>query len=248
MTISSMMAREKYSKDEDLDAIYASNVMKKGAFKLDKHDKAGQDEEAAVDMKMYQSKPMDMEAAARQALQASQRLSRASANCSQCHPVLVVSSALHVVLCLVPAPFALHPLHCQLIPIEHVSNSLQGDLTVELERYKTCIQSMFAQAGCHMVVMEAAVQYGRHPHAIVDILPIDKGMETDVKMFFKEVSACSASAAVAVAAYRSAVCGSWCVCFSGFGVSCSTKIRNPKSCSRSHSLHSPGPCPSAQQP
>ena len=93
--------------------------------------------------------------------------------------------------------------HCELVPLMHASSILLADkaghaegvinnhehdgLLHELARFKACLQRMFERLGKGVVFVETATRSGaiRH-HTTVDVIPIERGMEGDVHMSFKQ--------------------------------------------------------------
>ena len=102
--------------------------------------------------------------------------------------------------------------HCELVPLMHTSSFLRaqskdadGDgesgegVTRELERFKSCLVNMFAQQGQGVAFLETAIHGGggreeggggrvsKH-HAVIDVIPFEKGMDGEIEMFFRQVS------------------------------------------------------------
>ena len=57
---------------------------------------------------------------------------------------------------------------------------------IELQKFKSCLRRMFDARGLSVLFLESAVSFGRQPHAVIDVVPIETGMEQDAQMFFRE--------------------------------------------------------------
>jgi diadenosine tetraphosphate (Ap4A) HIT family hydrolase len=209
LDINALKSKEKSGSD-DIDEIYRENVLRmgdrymgtelggKGAF--GNGDKAGMDEEAEVDMRMFQRKDQNHEAAlereARKAMKSQQQLRKAVESCCRCsesknfNKYTIISAGENAILRMKVDPDVLLEGHLEIIPITHVSSILQCDeeTTVEIERFQSCLRRMYETLGKGVLFLESAVHFSSRPHAHIDVIPIERGMEPEASMFFKEVT------------------------------------------------------------
>ena len=86
-------------------------------------------------------------------------------------------------------PDALVEGHLEIVPVSHVVSILQCDEETqrEIERFQSCLRRMYDKQGQGVLFLETAVHFHSRPHAHIDVIPIDRGMEDEASMFFKEV-------------------------------------------------------------
>jgi hypothetical protein len=97
--------------------------------------------------------------------------------------------------------------HCELVPLMHTPSILKGissdadgedgeGVSRELDRFKSCLVSMFEHTGQGVAFMETALHAGgaggeggriSRYHTVIDVIPFEDGMEADIEMFFKQV-------------------------------------------------------------
>lgn len=208
LDINTLKSREKAGA-EDIDDIYRDNVLRmgerymgtelggKGAF--GNGDKAGMDEEGEIDMRMFQRKETSqadaLQREANKAMKAQQQLRRAVESCRRCtkskvfHRNCVVATGENTYLRLKMDPDVLVERHLEIVPISHVSSILQSDeeTQVEIERFQSCLRRMYETQGKSVLFLETAVHFHSRPHAHIEVVPVEQGMEAEASMFFKEV-------------------------------------------------------------
>lgn len=208
LDINTLKSREKAG-GEDIDDIYRDNVLRmgerymgtelggKGAF--GNGDKAGMDEEGEIDMRMFQRKEQSqadaLQREANKAIKSQQQLRRAVENCRRCteskvfHRSCVISTGENAYLRLKMDPDVLVEGHLEIVPISHVSSILQSDeeTQVEIERFQSCLRRMYETQGKGVLFLETAVHFHSRPHAHIEVIPVEQGMEAEASMFFKEV-------------------------------------------------------------
>ena len=199
-----------------MDAIYTENILRlgeryqgtemsrKGAF--GNGDKAGMDEDdddddnGAAMMKMFtrvDDRISDAALAQKQlarAVRTTQQHAQIIANCEHCvesslSKCLTIATGDQIVLRLKHGPSVLAEGHCVLCPLQHTSPSflqVEEDAMIELQKFKAGLRRMFEARGLSVLFLESAVSFGRHPHAVIDCVPIEIGMEQDAQMFFRE--------------------------------------------------------------
>lgn len=207
LDINTLKSREKAG-GEDIDDVFRDNVLRmgeryqgtelggRGAF--GNGDKAGMDEEGEIDMRMFQRKESSQaEALQREAnkvMKAQQQLRCAVESCRRCTESAqfarqsVISTGENTYLRMKLDPDALAEGHLEIVPISHVSSILQCDEETqkEIERFQSCLRRMYEIQGKGVLFLETAVHFHSRPHAHIDVIPIERGMEAETNMFFKE--------------------------------------------------------------
>jgi diadenosine tetraphosphate (Ap4A) HIT family hydrolase len=212
----------------------------KGA--LGNGDRAGMDEEGEIDMSMFQRKEQSqadlLQREAQRAMKAQQQLRKTVESCRRCTESrtflrsTVISKGENAVLRMKTDPDVLVEGHLEIIPISHVSSILQCDEETqkEISNIQNSLRRLYEKQGKGVLFIETAVHFHSRPHAHIDVIPIEAGMEDEASMFFKEVRVisvdwrtllphCSAVPAVAIFSLTSDVVHvSACVChpFPGF--------------------------------
>ena len=198
--------------DDDIDEVFKQNILRLGeryqgsemggAGVYGTGDRAGGDEEGELDMRLFQTKQVSsaqlLEQQAKRALREQQRMKQAVESCHSCpgsrsfasrttHRIIAQSE--NVFLLVTVDPLAVAPMHCQIVPKQHVSSMLHCDdeTVVEVGRFKSCLRRMFEQEGKGVLFVETAVAFHSRPHACVDAVPLEPGMEAEVQMSFQEV-------------------------------------------------------------
>jgi diadenosine tetraphosphate (Ap4A) HIT family hydrolase len=104
---------------------------------------------------------------------------------------LIVGASENTVLRLKSHQYSLTNGHFELLPRYHSSSflSCEEETQKELLRTISSIQRMYERVlNKNTVVMETAIRLNQKPHCLLEIVPVEKGMESDVQMFFREVS------------------------------------------------------------
>ncbi|KAJ1416687.1 CwfJ C-terminus 1-domain-containing protein-like protein [Ochromonadaceae sp. CCMP2298] len=100
----------------------------------------------------------------------------------------VVSRGESVLLVLKGDPDCLAGGHLEIVPISHVSSMLQADdeTALEVVRFQSCIRAMYEKEGKTALFLEAAVAFRSRPHAHIDVIPVERGMEAEAAMSFRQ--------------------------------------------------------------
>lgn len=192
---------------EDMDSIFCDNVLRLGErykgvessiLQGGGGDKTGREEEAEIDMSMFQrvdpvKHQMQQQ---KQAVMRSKALDALTAKCAYCLEgsvakslaSQVISTGSYVQLRLKTGPHLLLPVMCELYPAEHSASiaACEEEVSIELERYKGCLRSMFKRQGKTAFFLETALKLTSHPHAHIDVVPIENDVVEECKMFFRE--------------------------------------------------------------
>ena len=186
---------------EDIDTVYARNVMRLGKhYKGDDmvaskavNGASGADEEEEEDFSLYEQQGDQVAAARRQitrALKDEQRYERTVQRCACCKPS---PYDLHVgtyfTLRLKAQSLRLAPSHCELLPRAHVESTLRldDDAHRELASIKSAVRAMHAAEGSGATCFaESAVEFSSMPHVCVDCVPVERGMEAEIRYSYRE--------------------------------------------------------------
>jgi diadenosine tetraphosphate (Ap4A) HIT family hydrolase len=209
LDVQALKSRERAG-GEDIDEVFRENILRlgerykgtemggKGAF--GNGDKAGMDEEGDIDMKMFQRKEQSqadaLQKEAQRAMKSQQQLRKVVESCRRCTEsrtflrAAVISAGENAILRVKMDPDALVEGHLEIVPVSHVSSILQCDEETqkEIERFQSCLRRMYEKQGKGVLFIETAVHFHSRPHALIDVIPIERGMEDEASMFFKEVS------------------------------------------------------------
>jgi diadenosine tetraphosphate (Ap4A) HIT family hydrolase len=212
LDVQALKSRERAG-GEDIDEVFRENILRlgerykgtemggKGAF--GNGDKAGMDEEGDIDMKMFQRKEQSqadaLQKEAQRAMKSQQQLRKVVESCRRCTEsrtflrAAVISAGENAILRVKMDPEALVEGHLEIVPVSHVSSILQCDEETqkEIERFQSCLRRMYEKQGKGVLFIETAVHFHSRPHALIDVIPIERGMEDEASMFFKEVSSVS---------------------------------------------------------
>jgi len=143
-----------------------------------------------------QSQADALQREANKAMKAQQQLRRAVESCRRCteskvfHRNCVIATGENTYLRLKMDPDVLVEGHLEIVPISHVSSILQSDeeTQVEIERFQSCLRRMYETQGKSVLFLETAVHFHSRPHAHIEVVPVEQGMEAEASMFFKEVN------------------------------------------------------------
>jgi hypothetical protein len=82
----------------------------------------------------------------------------------------------------------LHPLHCQIVPMEHAVSTLQCEDSVweEIRNFKKSLLRMAAGQNLRMVFLEASMDFGGCQHCFIDAVPLPGDTKVDPRGFFKK--------------------------------------------------------------
>lgn len=176
-----------------------------GAGAFGNGDKSGHDEENDIDMKLFTrnaaSSMVDEEKLKKQALINRQKHEQMTSRCRYCtlgnmmmlQSCVLISKSEHAFVLWKSTSddqnMGLVENCLEIVPIAHKASTLQAEeeTQVEVLRYKQCLSHMFDREFRRSVVFtENAV--GKYQHGHIEVTPVERGMEGDAKMYFKEVS------------------------------------------------------------
>ncbi|KAI9471869.1 MAG: CwfJ C-terminus 1-domain-containing protein-like protein [Benjaminiella poitrasii] len=101
--------------------------------------------------------------------------------------VAIISLATTCYLAL-PNVQELTPGHCWIVPLQHVSSSLEcdDDFWTEFRNFQKCLLKMFHEQDKGVVFMETVVNLRSQRHTVIEAIPIPYGMYEDAPAYFKE--------------------------------------------------------------
>jgi hypothetical protein len=189
-SISTMVEHELLASRSELDEELARKITKSSRFS----DRPEGLEEFSD--RFGESKPNDRRSSSRStAVDRMQRIERIQQSCWFCldsnrvDKTLIIAYGQYTYLCL-PKYGQLGPLHCQIVPMEHVCSLLQvsDQETVwdEVRNFKKCLLRMAAEQGQRMIFLEASMEFGSLRHAFVDCVALPANLRTDPHGFFKK--------------------------------------------------------------
>lgn len=102
---------------------------------------------------------------------------------------LTISRGEHTMLRLKTGSHSLGQGHCIITPMGHTSSfqKCEEEVDIEVSRYKSCLRRMYEKNGQAVLFLESALRFGRHPHAVIDVVPVPLGIESEARMCFREV-------------------------------------------------------------
>ncbi|OAD04168.1 hypothetical protein MUCCIDRAFT_37296 [Mucor lusitanicus CBS 277.49] len=82
----------------------------------------------------------------------------------------------------------LTPGNCLIVPIQHVSSTLEcdDDVWTEIRNFQKCLMKMFHEQGKGVVFMETVINLRQQRHAVIEAVPIPYGVYEDAPAYFKE--------------------------------------------------------------
>lgn len=196
-TISKMVEHERLAPTHELDEELARRIAKTSRFS----DRRDGMEEFSDRFGEQRTRPEKRrvsdvdESRKRMALSRCKKQERIEAACWFCldsdrsDPGLIIARGHHIYLAL-PKYGQLEPLHCLLVPMEHVPSLLQsGDqeaVWTELRNFKKCLLQMAAQQGRRMLFLEAAMGFEESRHAFIDCISVTGEGDVDPAGAFKK--------------------------------------------------------------
>ncbi|KAI7864111.1 CwfJ C-terminus 1-domain-containing protein-like protein [Spinellus fusiger] len=80
------------------------------------------------------------------------------------------------------------PGHCMIVPLQHVTSTLEFDDTVwtEIRNFQKCLLQMFHEQNCGVIFMETVTNLRSHRHTAIEAIPVPYGIYEDMPAFFKE--------------------------------------------------------------
>ena len=100
---------------------------------------------------------------------------------------LMVSMGKSVYLSL-PGTVSLTEGHCLIVPMGHVQSgtTLDEDVWNEVQEYRKALVKMFMSRGEDCVFMETALGFKRHPHMVIECVPVPEDMGSMLPMYYQK--------------------------------------------------------------
>ena len=193
---------------QDMDQVLTANILRQGdrykgkEFGLKDGDRPGiDDEDQEVDTSSmfggnsdYLSDPKAIQRNIQRTLNDQKHYLHAVERCRYCMESknhvnsLDIAIGDNAILAMKPSQSSLVENHMEIIPIQHQCSILQCDenVQVEIERIKASLRRMYEKQNKNVLFIESAVCFHKKPHAVIDVIPVVKGMENDAKLFFSE--------------------------------------------------------------
>ena len=210
-SLKSLVQAERYG-GEDMDETYKNNILRLGeryegnemgsGGVFGSNSRAGMDEEEEINMKMFQNNQSNEEKNEKQLqsiINEQNKLNDITKRCKLCSlnkysqesNNYTIATGQYTLLRLKYGNYRLHPLHCEIVPIQHIQSVryCEEDVVIEIKRFKSCIARMFDEIKHIPLFCEVAMNYSKYPHAIIDCIPVPQNTEKEVVMYFKEALA-----------------------------------------------------------
>ena len=209
MTLEELIRQERMT--EDMDSIQANNIMRLGTryqgSELSassggraQHSSSGFDEEAPMDMKLYQSaaeKFTSRRLAQHQhekSIGEVRKWDHQTQKCHQCmdspnfkkHLLLALGN--FTILSLPSKPTLGEYHHVILSPIEHLPswNQVDENVWAELAQFKQSLFSMFRSLGQGVIFVERTYESSKRRHAFMEAIGVPRDLEADTPLYFKQ--------------------------------------------------------------
>ena len=100
--------------------------------------------------------------------------------------VSVIASGLKSYLAL-PETVDMVPFHCLIVPMQHVSSTLELDDDVwdEIRNFKKCLIRMFEKINRGVLFMEQVMHLKRKVHTVIECIPVPFSVYQDATGYFK---------------------------------------------------------------
>jgi hypothetical protein len=201
--LATMVARERAEKRgagiSSMDADYAENVMRKRNYKEGDLFERHYDGDGDVDYGQWESRAKKLssaELAQRErssAIQASQKMDKATANCFYCLKTkkipahLIISMGFHTTL-MIPSRGHLLPGHCLIVPHEHYASSttMEEAVWAEVQQFMRALTKCFENSKREPIFCETVLDFGHHRHTFIECYPIPKTDANQAPLFFQK--------------------------------------------------------------
>ena len=115
------------------------------------------------------------------------------ANCTycfgsaRCNKHLIVAMGKSVYLAL-PEKASLVEGHCLIVPMGHIEagTAMDEDVWSEVQDFRRALVKMFAANGEDCIFMETAMGFRKHPHCIIECVPLDEELGSMSAMYFQK--------------------------------------------------------------
>jgi len=104
---------------------------------------------------------------------------------SQKHLIVSIGKTVYLTL---PGTVSLVPGHCLIVPICHCASGTQLDEDVwnEIQEYRKALVKMFMSQGEDCVFMETAMGFKKHPHMVIECIPVPEDMGSMLPMYYQK--------------------------------------------------------------
>jgi hypothetical protein len=195
-SLKSLVTAERYGGD-DMDENLRRNILRMGDKFSTKSlgttgSRAGmdEDEDTGIDMRLYQKQAnpsMFNRGQVMKAVMEDEKLKKTTKHCNCCidgsrYQELsnyTIAFAEHTYLRLKPGSLRLHPLHCEIVPFQHIASirQCQEEVIVEVNRFKSCLRRLCEASKLSIIFTESAVQFSKMPHGSIDCIPVENQQE-----------------------------------------------------------------------
>ena len=115
------------------------------------------------------------------------------ANCTycfgsaRCNKHLIVAMGKSVYLAL-PERASLVEGHCLIVPMSHIEagTAMDEDVWSEVQDFRRALVKMFAARGEDCIFMETAMGFRKHPHCVIECIPLDEELGSMSAMYFQK--------------------------------------------------------------
>ncbi|KAI8088679.1 CwfJ C-terminus 1-domain-containing protein-like protein [Halteromyces radiatus] len=189
MSLMDMVRQEKAGsrRVNNMDMEFANRIVADASFE---NNLDYMDDKADV---MAAKKGMSEQQKMKYAISDHKRTQKALESCRFCYhddappQCAMISLATQTYLAL-PNQQELTPGHCLIVPLQHVSSTLECDDEVwdEIRNFQKCLLRMFDEQNCGVVFMETVTSLRSHRHTVIEAIPVPYGLYEDAPAYFKE--------------------------------------------------------------
>ena len=106
---------------------------------------------------------------------------------ARCNKHLIVAMGKSVYLAL-PEKASLVEGHCLIVPMGHVEagTAMDEDVWSEVQDFRRALVKMFAANGEDCIFMETAMGFRKHPHCVIECVPLDEELGSMSAMYFQK--------------------------------------------------------------
>ena len=104
---------------------------------------------------------------------------------SQKHLMVAMGKSVYLAL---PGTVSLTQGHCLIVPMGHVASGTQLDEDVwnEVQEFRKALVKMFLAQGEDCVFMETAMGFRRHPHMVIECVPVPEDLGSMLPMYYQK--------------------------------------------------------------
>ncbi|KAL0075210.1 CwfJ C-terminus 1-domain-containing protein-like protein [Phycomyces blakesleeanus] len=189
MSLMEMVRQEKAGSKmtNDMDLEFANRIVSDVTFE---NNLDYMDEKSDV---MAAKKGMSEEQKMRYAVNDFKRTQKVLEKCRFCYhdenppQCTMISLATQTYLAL-PNVQELVPGHCMIVPLQHITSTLECDDTTwnEIRNFQKCLLQMFHVQNKGVIFMETVTNIRGHRHTVIEAIPVPYGVYEDMPAYFKE--------------------------------------------------------------